>query len=144
MKKFTAIAAMLAMVLVAAVPAFAQTTVDNSDNEIDNNVEESFNGNNIAVNDSDIVQNGGDQSVVSGNGNVNINEQDAEQDSNAFAGDVQYGFEDRNNGDFEDRNDNNFEDADFDGIDDDFDFFVLFGGFDNGVNSSAVAFASAE
>ena len=142
MKKFTTIAATLAMVLVAAVPAHAQTTVDNSEFEFDANVEESFNGNNVAINDSDIVQNGGDQRNINGDGNVNINEQEAEQDSEANAGDVEYvNYEndgDNDNDGVNDEDEDNrfyYEDEDFDGIADIFDFFVLFGDFDNdGVN----------
>ena len=137
MKKFTTIAAMLAMVLVAAVPAFAQTTVDNSDNEFDFDGE--FNDNNIAVNDSS--QLGGNQSNINGNGNVNINEQ--EQDSGAFAGDVNYSDNDDRGfyygDDSEDDNDSRSfyysGDEDSDGIADYFDFFVVYGDFDNdGVN----------
>ena len=84
MRKLTMLATMLAMVLATAVPAFAQTFVDNSDTTttIDTSIEDS----NIAVNDADQV--GGDQSNITGDGNVNINEQ--EQTSEAVAGDVLY------------------------------------------------------
>ena len=90
MKKIMMLAAMLAMMMAASVPAFAQTFVDNSETTFDTNVEDSFNGNNLAVNDGDIVQNGGDQSNITGDGNVNINEQEATQDLSANAGDVYY------------------------------------------------------
>ena len=90
MKKLMMLAAMLAMMMAASVPAFAQTFVDNSETTFDTNVEDSFNGNNLALNDGDIVQNGGDQSNVVGDGNVNINEQEATQDLSANAGDVYY------------------------------------------------------
>lgn len=92
MRKLIMLAAMVAMVLVAAAPAFAQTFVDNSETTLDTNVEDSFNDNNIAANNCDIVQNGGDQSNISGNGNVNINEQSADQNCEADAGDVRYGW----------------------------------------------------
>lgn len=63
--------------------------VDNSETETDTNVEDSFNDNNVATNDCEIVQNGGDGQYVEGNGNVNINEQNAEQNCEANAGDVE-------------------------------------------------------
>ena len=90
MRKLMMLAAMLAMMLVASAPAFAQTFVDNSETTFDTNVEDSFNNNNIAANDCDIVQNGGDQSNITGDGNVNINEQSADQTCEANAGDVFY------------------------------------------------------
>ena len=94
MRKLMMLAAMLAMMMAASVPAFAQTFVDNSETTFDTNVEDSFNDNNIAVNDCDIVQNGGDQSNITGDGNVNINEQEADQNCEANAGDVFYDDDD--------------------------------------------------
>ena len=94
MRKLMMLAAMLAMMMAASAPAFAQTFVDNSETTFDTNVEDSFNNNNIAVNDCDIVQNGGDQSNITGDGNVNINEQSADQNCEANAGDVFYDDDD--------------------------------------------------
>lgn len=161
MKKFTTIAATLAMVLVAAVPAYAQdATVGDNDgnnrNGEDNSTVQTADssqytlavfGDQTANQDANVSNNGGNVAV----GGIN---QEQTQESNQMIqnaqsddGSIAFNVNDFDNDGINDDEENrsvSFEDADFDGIADVFDYFVLFGDFDNdGVNDGASASASA-
>ncbi|QIN80154.1 hypothetical protein GBA65_18350 [Rubrobacter marinus] len=124
MKKFTTVAATLAMVLVAAVPAYAQDATIEGDDNSESNETFLLAGDNsqVALNDSSQSL---DQTAFQYNSpvvNIDGDENQVAQGGNSVEADqAQYSFNVLFGG---------FNDADFDGIDDSFDYFIAFGDFD--------------